>query len=181
MDKIRIKRLNDGVAPGAGVKWTAARTLDQLELPRTGCVYPGLVGTIQDQLVLPWTNWDYPGLVGTTQEQLGLPWTSWNYPGLVGTTQDQLGLPWTSWNYLGLIGTTQNQLGLPRTRPAQETILQDFRIKFKLSDLNPVCFSFCVFVLSENQCNQTFQKIKFHLKIFPWISFKFVFTLNSKF
>jgi len=28
MDKIRIKRLNDGVAPGAGVKWTAARTLD---------------------------------------------------------------------------------------------------------------------------------------------------------
>jgi hypothetical protein len=28
MDKIRIKRLNDGVAPGAGVKWTAARTID---------------------------------------------------------------------------------------------------------------------------------------------------------
>jgi len=28
MDKIRIKRLNDGVAPGAGVKWTAARTMD---------------------------------------------------------------------------------------------------------------------------------------------------------
>ena len=28
MDKIRVKRLNDGVAPGAGVKWTAARTLD---------------------------------------------------------------------------------------------------------------------------------------------------------
>ena len=28
MDKMRIKRLNDGVAPGAGVKWTAARTLD---------------------------------------------------------------------------------------------------------------------------------------------------------
>lgn len=28
MDKIRTKRLNDGVAPGAGVKWTAARTMD---------------------------------------------------------------------------------------------------------------------------------------------------------
>jgi len=28
MDKIRVKRLNDGVAPGAGVKWTAARSLD---------------------------------------------------------------------------------------------------------------------------------------------------------
>eukprot|EP00088_Acartia_fossae_P028361 TRINITY_DN2915_c0_g1_i4.p1 TRINITY_DN2915_c0_g1~~TRINITY_DN2915_c0_g1_i4.p1 ORF type:complete len:345 (+),score=157.25 TRINITY_DN2915_c0_g1_i4:79-1113(+) len=28
MDKIRMKRLNDGIAPGAGVKWTAARTLD---------------------------------------------------------------------------------------------------------------------------------------------------------
>merc|ERR1712180_121967 len=28
MDKMRVKRLNDGVAPGAGVKWTAARTLD---------------------------------------------------------------------------------------------------------------------------------------------------------
>merc|ERR1711902_197597 len=28
MDKLRINRLKDGVAPGAGVKWTAARTLD---------------------------------------------------------------------------------------------------------------------------------------------------------
>merc|ERR1711976_937305 len=28
MDKMRINRLKDGVAPGAGVKWTAARTLD---------------------------------------------------------------------------------------------------------------------------------------------------------
>jgi len=28
MDKLRITRLKDGVAPGAGVKWTAARTLD---------------------------------------------------------------------------------------------------------------------------------------------------------
>jgi len=28
VDKIRQKRLKDGVAPGAGVKWTAARTLD---------------------------------------------------------------------------------------------------------------------------------------------------------
>lgn len=28
MDKIRTKRLNDGVAPGAGVKWTAARGVD---------------------------------------------------------------------------------------------------------------------------------------------------------
>merc|ERR1712002_94298 len=28
MDKIRTNRLKDGVAPGAGVKWTAARTLD---------------------------------------------------------------------------------------------------------------------------------------------------------
>ena len=28
MDKIRIKRINDGVAPGAGVKWTAAKTID---------------------------------------------------------------------------------------------------------------------------------------------------------
>merc|ERR1719495_7299 len=28
MDKIRIKRLNDGVTPGAGAKWTAARTID---------------------------------------------------------------------------------------------------------------------------------------------------------
>jgi len=28
MDKIRVKRLNDGVAPGAGAKWTAARTID---------------------------------------------------------------------------------------------------------------------------------------------------------
>jgi len=28
MDKLRVNRLKDGVAPGAGVKWTAARTLD---------------------------------------------------------------------------------------------------------------------------------------------------------
>lgn len=28
MDKLRVTRLKDGVAPGAGVKWTAARTLD---------------------------------------------------------------------------------------------------------------------------------------------------------
>merc|ERR1712025_1072555 len=28
MDKLRTNRLKDGVAPGAGVKWTAARTLD---------------------------------------------------------------------------------------------------------------------------------------------------------
>lgn len=28
MDKLRINRLKDGVVPGAGVKWTAARTLD---------------------------------------------------------------------------------------------------------------------------------------------------------
>jgi len=28
MDKIRVKRLNDGVTPGAGAKWTAARTID---------------------------------------------------------------------------------------------------------------------------------------------------------
>ena len=28
MDKMRVTRLKDGVAPGAGVKWTAARTLD---------------------------------------------------------------------------------------------------------------------------------------------------------
>jgi len=28
MDKMRIKRINDGVAPGAGVKWTAAKTID---------------------------------------------------------------------------------------------------------------------------------------------------------
>jgi len=28
MDKIRVKRLNDGVAPGAGVKWTAAREMN---------------------------------------------------------------------------------------------------------------------------------------------------------
>merc|ERR1712137_976965 len=28
MDKLRINRLKDGVAPGAGVKWTEARTLD---------------------------------------------------------------------------------------------------------------------------------------------------------
>ena len=28
MDKMRVNRLKDGVAPGAGVKWTAARTLD---------------------------------------------------------------------------------------------------------------------------------------------------------
>ena len=30
MDKMRIKRINDGVAPGAGVKWTAAKTIDQI-------------------------------------------------------------------------------------------------------------------------------------------------------
>ena len=28
MDKVRVNRLKDGVVPGAGVKWTAARTLD---------------------------------------------------------------------------------------------------------------------------------------------------------
>ena len=28
LDKLRVTRLKDGVAPGAGVKWTAARTLD---------------------------------------------------------------------------------------------------------------------------------------------------------
>jgi len=28
MDKLRVQRIKDGVAPGAGVKWTAARTLD---------------------------------------------------------------------------------------------------------------------------------------------------------
>merc|ERR1712168_1149562 len=28
LDKMRVTRLKDGVAPGAGVKWTAARTLD---------------------------------------------------------------------------------------------------------------------------------------------------------
>ena len=28
MDKIRINRIKDGVTPGAGVKWTKARTLD---------------------------------------------------------------------------------------------------------------------------------------------------------
>ena len=160
-----------------GLPWTSwdypglvASTQEQLRLPRTSC------GTNLDQLGLPWTSWDYPGLVGNTQDQLGLPWTSQDFPGLVGTPQDQLGLPWTSWDYTGLVGTPQNQQGLPWTSWDYPGLVgttqdqasssnytdQDFRIKFKLSDLNPVCFSFCVFVLSENQCNQIIQKIKFH-------------------
>jgi len=28
MDKLRTTRLKEGVTPGAGVKWTAARTID---------------------------------------------------------------------------------------------------------------------------------------------------------
>ena len=182
-EQLRLPRTSCGTnLDQLGLPWTSwdypglvGNTQDQLGLPWTSQDFPGLVGTPQDQLGLPWTSWDYPGLVGTPQDQQGLPWTSWDYPGLVGTPQDQLGLPWTSWDYTGLVGTPQNQQGLPWTSWDYPGLVgttqdqasssnytdQDFRIKFKLSDLNPVCFSFCVFVLSENQCNQTIQRSSF--------------------